>query len=142
MIIILSASTLISVGASVWLYILKRQAETQEQLVEEQTKREIAQARKDAKKRSGAVIWGKAVEHFVPFTKKFPVPVEDCTFLGMPIDYVAFSNTNSKKDCTVHFIEVKSGNAFLLGKQKNIKRAIEEGRVKWHEISVEGNHIK
>jgi predicted Holliday junction resolvase-like endonuclease len=96
----------------------------------------------DAKKRSGAVQWGKTIEHFVPFTSKFPVPAEDCTFLGMPIDYVAFSDTRSKTKCSVHFVEVKSGNSFLMGKQKNIKKAIEEGRVYWHEVSVDGNSFK
>tara|TARA_R100000951_G_scaffold67273_3_gene56775 strand:- start:741 stop:1169 length:429 start_codon:yes stop_codon:yes gene_type:complete len=98
--------------------------------------------RADAKKRSGAVQWGKTIEHFVPFLDEFPVPVEDCQFLGMPIDYVAFSNTGSKTKCSVHFVEVKSGSAFLMGKQKNIKKAIEEGRVHWHEITVDGNTMK
>lgn len=98
--------------------------------------------RADAKKRSGAVQWGKTIEHFVPFLDEFPVPPEDCTFLGMPIDYVAFSNTGSKTKCAVHFVEVKSGSAFLMGKQKNIKKAIEEGRVHWHEITVDGNSVK
>jgi len=60
----------------------------------------------------------------------------------MPIDYVAFSNTGSNTKCSVHFVEVKSGSAFLMGKQKNIKKAIEEGRVHWHEISVDGNTMK
>ena len=96
----------------------------------------------DAKKRSGAVQWGKTIEHFVPFTSEFPVPAEDCTFLGMPIDYVGFSNTGSKNKCSVHFVEVKSGSSFLMGKQKNIKKAIEEGRVYWHEIAVDGNNVK
>jgi predicted Holliday junction resolvase-like endonuclease len=36
-------------------------------------------------------------------------------------------------------VEVKSGNAFLMDKQKNIKTAILEKRVHWHEISIEGN---
>jgi predicted Holliday junction resolvase-like endonuclease len=72
----------------------------------------------------------------------FPVPPEDCTFLGMPIDYVAFKDTGSKTKCSVHFVEVKSGSAFLMGKQKNIKKAIEEGRVHWHEITVDGNTVK
>ena len=104
--------------------------------------KEKAEARKDAKKRSGAVTWGKAIEHFVPFLGDFPVPVESCTFLGMPIDYVAFTDTGSKTKCKVHFVEVKSGNAMLLSKQKNIKKAIEEGRVEWHEVSVESNTIR
>ena len=98
--------------------------------------------RQDAKKRSGAVQWGKTIEHFVPFMSDFPVPPEDCTFLGMPIDYVAFKDTGSKTKCSVHFVEVKSGNSFLMGKQKNIKKAIEEGRVHWHEIAVDGNSVE
>jgi predicted Holliday junction resolvase-like endonuclease len=98
--------------------------------------------RRDAKKRSGAVQWGKTIEHFVPFMSEFPVPPEDCTFLGMPIDYVGFTDTASKTKCSVHFVEVKSGSSFLMGKQKNIKKAIEEGRVHWHEISVDGNNVK
>ena len=96
----------------------------------------------DSKRRSGAVQWGKTIEHFVPFMTDFPVPVEDCTFLGMPIDYVAFTDTRSKTRCAVHIIEVKSGSSFLMSKQKNIKKAIEEGRVHWHEISVDGNTVK
>ena len=96
----------------------------------------------DAKKRSGAVQWGKTIEHFVPFMSDFPIPAEDVTFLGMPIDYVGFSNTESKTKCSVHFVEVKSVNFFLMEKQKNIKKAIEEGRVFWHEIAVDGNNAK
>ncbi len=103
---------------------------------------EIAKARKDSKFRSSAVNWGKSIEHFVPFMTKFPLPPEDVVFLGMPIDYVGFTNTESKTKCEVHFIEVKSGNAALMGKQRNIKKAIQEGRVHWHEIAVDGNRAE
>ena len=103
---------------------------------------EKAKVKKDSTFRSSAVNWGKTIEHFVPFMTKFPVPPEDVVFLGMPIDYVGFTNTESKTKCEVHFIEVKSGNAFLMGKQKNIKQAILDGRVKWHEIAVDGNRAE
>ena len=111
-------------------------------LLKIQFENERAEIRRDAKKRSGAVQWGKTIEHFVPFMSDFPVPPEDVTFLGMPIDYVGFSNTGSKTKCSIHFVEVKSGSSFLMGKQKNIKKAIEEGRVFWHEIAVDGNNVK
>ena len=120
------------------IYFFKRKI----RLLKEEFEKQRAFIRTDAKKRSGAVQWGKTIEHFVPFMSNFPVPPEDCTFLGMPIDYVGFSNTNSKNKCSVHFVEVKSGSSFLMGKQKNIKKAIEEGRVHWHEISVDGNSVK
>jgi len=103
---------------------------------------EKAKVKKDSTFRSSAVNWGKSIEHFVPFMTKFPVPPEDVVFLGMPIDYVGFTHTDSKTKCEVHFIEVKSGNAALMGKQRNIKRAIQEGRVTWHEIAVEGNRAE
>lgn len=110
--------------------------------IEEAFNLERTKIRKDAKFRSSAVNWGKTIEHFVPFMEKFPVPPEDVVFLGMPIDYVGFSNTTSKTKCEVHFVEVKSGSSFLMGKQKNIKKAIQEGRVYWHEIAVKGNTPK
>lgn len=110
--------------------------------IEEAFNLERTKIRKDAKFRSSAVNWGKTIEHFVPFMEKFPIPPEDVVFLGMPIDYVGFSNTTSKTKCEVHFVEVKSGSSFLMGKQKNIKKAIEEGRVYWHEIAVKSNTPK
>ena len=103
---------------------------------------EKAKVKKDSTFRSSAVDWGKTIEHFVPFMTKFPVPAEDVVFVGMPIDYVGFTSTDSKTDCKVHFIEVKSGNSSLSTKQKNIKKAIEEGRVIFHEIAVDANRAE
>ena len=103
---------------------------------------EIKKARKDSKFRSSAVNWGKSIEHFVPFMTKFPLPPEDVVFLGMPIDYVGFTDTGSSTKWKVHFVEVKSGVSFLSTKQKNIKKAIEEGRVVFHEIAVDNNRAE
>lgn len=130
---------LLCIGA---VYNFNYQLEKLKEQHEEELRREVAQARKDAKKRSAAVQWGKSIEHFVPFMSDFPVPAEDVTFLGMPIDYVGFTDTGSKTKCAVHFVEVKSGNAGMMSKQRNIRNAILEGRVHWHEISVEGNTEK
>ena len=140
MIFIFILSMLVIVVFSIWSF--NKQLEKLKQEHEIELKKATAEARRDGKQRSAAVQWGKSIEHFVPFMKDFPVPVEDVTFLGMPIDYVGFTNTGSKTKCEVHFIEVKSGSSFLMGKQKNIKKAIEEGRVFWHEMSVEGNFEK
>lgn len=101
-----------------------------------------AEIRQDAKKRSGAVQWGNSIENLVPFMDVFPVPVEDVSFLGKPVDLIAFTDLKSKNKCAVHIIEVKSGSAFLNTHQKNIKHAIEQNRVHWHEVRVEGNSMK
>ena len=103
---------------------------------------EIKKARKDSKFRSSAVNWGKSIEHFVPFMSEFPLPPESVVFIGMPIDYVGFTDTESAKNCQVHFLEVKSGSSLLSAKQKNIKKAIEEGRVVFHEIAVDSNRVE
>jgi predicted Holliday junction resolvase-like endonuclease len=137
---------LLVIGALVYIInIAKAEVKRLEQAIVEkelELVEEIKKARKDSTFRSSAVNWGKTIEHFVPFMTKFPIPAEDVVFLGMPIDYVGFTNTESKTKCEVHFIEVKSGNAFLMGKQKNIKKAIQEGRVHWHEIAVDGNRAE
>lgn len=102
-------------------------------------KEEIKKARQDSKFRSSAVNWGKAIEHFVPFTSKFPIPPEDVSFLGMPVDYVGFTETDDPEKCSIHFIEVKSGGSNITKKQYNIKEAIKNGRVHWHVIRVDAN---
>ena len=135
-----SAVLIVLIIAVVWNF--KSQLEKLKEQHEEELRREITKARKDGKQRSAAVQWGKTIEHFVPFMEDFPIPAEDVVFLGMPIDYVGFTNTGSKTKCEVHFVEVKSGSSFLMGKQKNIKKAIQEGRVHWHEVSVDGNFEK
>ena len=137
---------LLVIGALVYITnIAKAEVKRLEQVIVEkelELVEEIKKARKDSTFRSSAVNWGKTIEHFVPFMTKFPVPAEDVVFLGMPIDYVGFTQTDSKTKCEVHFIEVKSGNAALMGKQRNIRQAILDGRVKWHEIAVDGNRAE
>jgi predicted Holliday junction resolvase-like endonuclease len=107
--------------------------------VAEYFEKERVKIHENSKFRSAAANWGFTIENFVPFIDTFPIPSEDVNFLGKPIDFVGFTNTGSATKCEVHFIEVKSGSAFLSQKQKNIKKAIQEGRVKWHEVRVEGN---
>jgi predicted Holliday junction resolvase-like endonuclease len=94
--------------------------------------------REDAYQRSRAVSFGKTIEHYVPFMENFPVDPKDAKFFGKPIDYVAFTEMGSKSNCAVHFIEVKSGSSNLNSRQDNIKKAIIEGRIHWHEYNVDG----
>jgi predicted Holliday junction resolvase-like endonuclease len=103
---------------------------------------EKAKVHQNSKFKSSAVNWGFTVENFVPFIDTFPVPSEDVNFLGKPIDFIGFTKTDSKTSCEVHFIEVKSGQSALSQKQRNIKAAIEQGRVRWHEVRVAANKSK
>ena len=117
--------------------LTKLKEEHQEELLKEKAK-----SRQEGKQRSAAVQWGLSIENFVPFMDEFPIPVEDVNFLGKPIDYVGYTDVDSKEECAVHFIEVKSGRSQLLKHQRHIKKAIQEGRVHWHEVRVDSNKEK
>jgi predicted Holliday junction resolvase-like endonuclease len=145
MIYVIAASLSVIAGLIYMLNMTKEEIKRLEDQIKETAAAHIiekAKVRQDSKFRSSAVNWGKSIEHFVPFMTKFPIPPEDVVFLGMPIDYVGFTNTESAKNCKVHFIEVKSGASLLSTKQKNIKKAIEEGRVVFHEIAVDSNRAE
>jgi predicted Holliday junction resolvase-like endonuclease len=145
MIYVIAASLSVIAGLIYMLNMLRDEIKRLEDEIEQTLAAHIiekAKVKKDSTFRSSAVNWGKTIEHFVPFMTKFPIPAEDVVFLGMPIDYVGFTDTDSKTKCEVHFVEVKSGNAALMGKQRNIKKAIQEGRVHWHEIAVDANRAE
>lgn len=129
------------VGGSV-LFRENKELKSEIKSIKEDFVKERVNIKVDAKKRSGPVQWGLAVENFVPFMDCFPVPVEDVKFLGKPIDLIAFTDLDDKDKCKVHIIEVKSGSAFLNAHQKNIKHAIKEKRMEWHEVRVKGNSFK
>ncbi len=77
-----------------------------------------------------AVKHGQSWEQFLPFTKEFEsiAHKENFTFIGMPIDGIAF------EDDAIKFIEVKTGKSQLSNKQKQVKELIQKKQVEWHEL--------
>ena len=74
---------------------------------------------------------GLIAEQFAPFTKKFDElgwDLQEFKFLGRPVDGVQF------QDDEVIIVEFKTGAAQLTPRQKNIKRLIAEGKVRFEEI--------
>ena len=74
---------------------------------------------------------GLIAEQFAPFTKKFDElgwDLQEFKFLGRPVDGVQF------QDDEVIIVEFKTGAAQLNPKQRNIKRLIAEGKVRFEEI--------
>jgi predicted Holliday junction resolvase-like endonuclease len=135
--------TLIAVSYSVWVYIsnrdFNRSAEIKANALLERWKvKEEKRIRDDAYQRSRAVGFGKTIEHFVPFMKGFPLKPKDVQFYGNPVDYIGIKNRDSKHKCEIHFIEVKSGSSNLNQHQRNIKLAVEEGRVFFDIVTVDG----
>lgn len=96
-----------------------------------------ASVRKDAIKRSRAVIGGQVVEQVAPFLPDFPCNPGDARFIGKPVDFVAFpglSENDSVKE--VLLIEVKTGQSSLSTREREIRRAVKEGRVRYVEYRV------
>lgn len=92
------------------------------------------QLRSDAIQRSRAVIGGQVVEQVAPFLPNFPCNPADARFVGKPVDFVAFSGLSEKdKVDEVLFIEVKTGRSELNAREKEIRRAVKEGRVRYVE---------
>lgn len=91
-------------------------------------------SRKDAIRRSKAVISGQVVEQLAPLFPNFPCSPADAKFLGQPIDYIAF--VSDKKTGLIEevvFIEVKTGSSTLSKREQSLKKAIKDGRVKYVE---------
>jgi predicted Holliday junction resolvase-like endonuclease len=85
--------------------------------------------RKDAVKRSAAVTTGKVVEQLVPWLPGFPFNPRDARFLGAPVDFVVFEGLNEGDVRRVAFVEVKTGSAQLTPRERQVRAAVEAGRV-------------
>ena len=128
-------SLVLIIGLSLIIYKKENLLKLQEQAF----RKERASIRKDAAFKSSSVSWGMTIENFVPFMEDFPVPPETAIFMGKPIDFVSFTDTEDPKKAAVHIIEVKSGKSQLQKQQRNIREAIKAGRVHWHEVRVAAN---
>ena len=80
---------------------------------------------------SARVNRGLMAEQFAPFTKKFDElgwDPQEFKFLGRPVDGVQF------QDDEVIIVEFKTGSAQMTPRQRNIKKLIAEGKVRFEEI--------
>ena len=83
-----------------------------------------------APKKSLEVIFGQVAEKVAPVMPKFPFDINDCRFLGDPIDYVIFSGVSSESHVyRIVFADVKTGEAKLNPHQKQTREALENGRM-------------
>lgn len=98
----------------------------------------IRSQRKDAVRRSRAVIGGQVSEQLAPFLPDFPCDPGDVRFIGKPIDFIGFIGSAADKPIEeILFIEVKTGNAGLTKREKEIKEAIQKKRVRYIEYRTD-----
>lgn len=92
----------------------------------------IKSIRADAIKRSRAVIGGQISEQVAPFLPDFPCDAADVRFIGKPVDFIGFVGlSKTDKVDEIVFIEVKTGDSKLSDREKEVKRAVEEKRVRY-----------
>lgn len=98
---------------------------------------EIPEIRKDAIGRSRAVLGGQFSEQLAPYFPNFPYSPTECKFLGKPIDFLVFEGLDEGEITQVKFIEVKTGKSKLSKKEKSLREAIENKKVKWEEYRLD-----
>ena len=103
----------------------------------------IKQARRDSTDQSRAVLKGKMAEQIAPLLPGFNYWPADARFLGDPIDYVVFNGYSGVKDngtdgddLEVVILDIKKGRAGLTRGQRQIARAVEEGRVRFEIVRI------
>lgn len=92
--------------------------------------------RQDAVQRSQAVTVGKVSEQLLPYLPGFRFNPKDARFLGSPVDLVVFDGLAEGDLRGIWFLEVKTGNAVLSARERQIRDAILEKRVGWDELRL------
>lgn len=105
-------------------------------------KESVANARKDALKRSRSVLRGQASEHLAPYVIDSTNP-KDYRFMGNPIDYICFDGLSDVLDGvsndikSVRFIDIKTGKSKLNKSQRKIRDAINNKNVSFETINLD-----
>ncbi len=98
--------------------------------------RHISAERKDAIKRSGAVILGAVYEKVLPFLPDFPYAPKDMVFIGKGFDYLVLDGLSEGTLRKIVFLEVKSGGSRLNANEKMISAVVQDGPIEWEEYRI------
>lgn len=98
--------------------------------------------REDAIKKSQSVIMGKVTEHLAPYLAQFPYNPKDARFIGTPIDLLVFNGLDAGNVSEVVFIEIKTAESRLTGRQREVRDAIENKRVRFETFRVAEDKVE
>lgn len=102
------------------------------------TDADLEDARKQSVRISRATRDGRAYEQLVPFLPEFEEQYDrsDARFIGAPIDLLIFDGLYSDDEDLreIVFLEIKSSRPALNSKERAVRAAVEEGRVRWDRI--------
>jgi predicted Holliday junction resolvase-like endonuclease len=86
-------------------------------------------ARRDAVRRSRAVLTGNFSEQLAPWLPDFPYCPTELRFIGKPVDYIVFEGLDERAVSRIVFLEIKSGASSLNGVERSVRQAVEAGRI-------------
>lgn len=90
--------------------------------------------REDSATRSQSTLIGKITEHFIPYLPDFSYNPQDARFLGAPIDFIVFDGLSEGDIKQVVLIEVKTNKGSLTTRERQIRNAVNEGKVQWVQL--------
>jgi predicted Holliday junction resolvase-like endonuclease len=96
--------------------------------------RYLRKIRQDSVRQSQAVIAGKVYEQLVPHLPGFPFNPKDVRFLGSPVDLVVFDGLDRGILERVVFVEIKTGQAGLSPRERQLRDVVRRGGVQWIEL--------
>lgn len=116
--------------------------------INQEHKKKVAAERIEAIQQSKSVTRGQVTEHLLPLFPGFPYSMSDVKFSAQPIDYLVFDGMSAFRDgkdaqISIILADVKVGSAQRTKVQNAIKKAVEEGRVRFETWTVDkDNKIK
>jgi len=105
--------------------------------IEKKWQIELPKQRQEAIQRSRAVLSGQFSEQLAPYLPGFTYSPTECSFIGKPIDFIVFKGADKKEIEEIIFVEVKSGDSRLNKQEKGLKKAVEEGNVRFEEYRID-----
>jgi predicted Holliday junction resolvase-like endonuclease len=102
------------------------------------SREDLADARRDATRRSRSALGGRAGEQLAPLMPAFSDRFDpaDARFLGAPIDYVVFDGICGGELDEVVLVEVKTGRSKLSRNERQVELAVSEGRVRFEVLRL------
>lgn len=96
----------------------------------------VRDLRRDAIRRSAAVIAGQIQERLLPHLPGFEYDPRDARFIGSPVDYLVFDGLSKGSVGKVVFLEIKTGTSTLSDREALVRDAIRNRRVEWRELHL------
>jgi predicted Holliday junction resolvase-like endonuclease len=108
------------------------------QNIKEDNAIKLKASREDAIARSRSVIEGQTFECLAPHFKEWVYgKPSEARFIGSPLDYIIFKGLSDNDVTEIIFLEIKTGNSKVTKRQRSVKKAIEDGKVKYELMEIE-----